>query len=109
MLLYFQECMEQDILNFQILYLDLSSRKLFIEKKCIFLRNKEFSLLEYFVRHVGKVLSRTQLLEDVWDKDIFCPTNTIDVHVSSLRRKLRRYRCANFIKTVHCIGYIFEP
>jgi DNA-binding response OmpR family regulator len=64
--------------------------------------------MEYFMRNAGRVLSRTQILEDVWDRNIFCPTNTVDVHVSSLRTKLSAYNCDSFIKTVHCVGYIFD-
>ncbi len=95
-------------LTFDLLKLDLSSRKLFVGRIFVSLRNKEFSLLEYFIKNTGVVLSRTRILEDVWDRNIICPTNTVDVHVSNLRKKLEKHECSDFIKTVHCIGYIFE-
>ena len=89
--------------------LDPISRTVFVSNETINLRNKEFCLMEYFMKNVDRVLSRTQILEDVWDRNICCPTNTVDVHVSTLRQKLSIFNCKDFIKTVHCIGYIFSP
>lgn len=97
-----------EVLCFKCLKLDCGGRKLFINGDKVVLRNKEFSLLEYFMNNVGRVLSRTQILEDVWDHNICCPTNTVDVHVSSLRKKLESFSSGYLIRTVHCIGYIFE-
>ena len=88
--------------------IDLLSRKFFIGNKSIFLRNKEFSLMQYFMNNQGIVLTRSKLLEEVWDRNIFCITNTVDVHVSNLRCKLNLYFDKEVIKTVHCVGYIFE-
>jgi DNA-binding response OmpR family regulator len=88
--------------------MDKRSRKLVIDDSTIPLRNMEFSLLEYFMENVGRVLSRTELLEEVWDRNICCATNTVDVHVSSLRKKMEKYFSRNVIRTVHCIGYIFD-
>jgi len=95
--------------DFGTLKLDISSREFIISNEYVPLRNKEFSLMEYFMNNVGTVLSRTQILEDVWDRNICCPTNTVDVHVSNLRQKLALFNCNKFIRTVHCIGYIFSP
>src|SRR3989338_9516325 len=89
------------------LKIDMLTRRFFVGSNFIFLRNKEFSLITYFVKNMGRVVSRTQILEDVWDRNIFCPTNTVDVHVSSLRRKLKKCLRFELIKTVHCIGYRF--
>ncbi len=97
-----------DKLDFKNFTLDIISRKLFVSGKYIYLRNKEFCLLEYFIKNIGKVLTRTIILEDVWDRNILCPTNTVDVHVSSLRRKIKSSENCDFIRTVPCIGYIFE-
>lgn len=84
------------------------SRKFFIAGAEVRLRNKEFNLLAYFLKNPGRVITRTELLEDVWDRNICCSTNTVDVHVSMLRRKFRSYFNRDFIKTVNCIGYIFD-
>lgn len=96
-----------DVLVYKSMRLDIFARKAFIKNAVIRLRNREYSLLEYFMRNSGKVLSRTRLLEDVWDRNIMCPTNTVDVHVSNLRRKFKKYTSYDPIKTVHCVGYIF--
>lgn len=95
--------------DFGMLKLDKNSRMFFISNRRVFLRNKEFNLMEYFMKNVDTVLSRTRILEDVWDRNIFCPTNTVDVHVSKLRQKLSANNCNAFIETVHCIGYKFSP
>lgn len=97
-----------EIINFENLTLDISARKFLVNKVPISLRNKEFTLMEYFMKNMGRVLTRTQILEEVWDHNIFCPTNTVDVHVSSLRKKLRCSSAANFIKTIYCVGYMLE-
>jgi DNA-binding response OmpR family regulator len=88
--------------------LDISSRRMVMESVEVELRNKEFHLLHYFVQNAGTVLSRAQILEDVWDSSVFCNTNTIDVHVSSLRRKFKPHMKDDPIKTIHCIGYRFD-
>lgn len=87
---------------------DLTLRRLINGTNSTFLRNKEFYLFEYFIKNRGKILNRTQILEEVWDRNICCPTNTVDVHVSNLRQKLKAFNCSDIIKTVHCVGYILE-
>ncbi len=84
------------------------ARKLFVKGRQINLRNMEYSLLKYFMDNIGKVITRTQLLEDVWDRNICCSTNTVDVHVSKLRNKIRKFTSNSPIKTVHSVGYLFE-
>lgn len=99
---------EREILSYgSKLRLNVKARKLFVKDKVIYLRNKEYTLLEFFMRNCGRVVTRTTILEEVWDRNITCPTNTIDVHVSTLRRKLKKYLNGDPIKTVHCIGYFF--
>ncbi len=100
--------MDADVIEYKIFRLDTLTRKFTIKNREIILRNKEFSLMVYFLTHMGRVLTRTQILHDVWDCNICCATNTIDVHVSTLRQKIKRYSKILTIKTVHCIGYIVE-
>ncbi len=99
----------KDLINIDDMRLDPVTRELVVFDRHIFLRNKEFCLMEYFMKNVGKVLSRTQILEDVWDHNICCATNTVDVHVSSLRQKLSNINYEKLIRTIHCIGYVFTP
>ncbi len=99
---------EGNYTKFGKLKIDLIKRRCFIKNIALKLRNKEFLLLNYFARNAGKVLSRTDILEEVWDQNICCATNTVDVHVSSLRQKMRKHSKQVIIQTVHCIGYIFD-
>lgn len=100
--------MSELIIESKVFRVDISTRKFMIKNKIVALRNKEFSLLIYFLQNMNRVLTRTQILHDVWDCNICCSTNTIDVHVSSLRHKIRKYPQILAIKTVHCIGYMME-
>ncbi len=88
--------------------LNFSSRKVFIGRTTVVLRNKLFELFVYMVRNPGRIITRTQLLEEVWDRNICWPTNTLDVHVAVLRKTLGKRLGNEIIRTVHCIGYIFE-
>lgn len=65
----------------------------------------EWRLLEYLMRHPGEVLTRTMLLEKVWDFSFDPTTNVVDVHVSRLRRKLEAGGEAPLIRTVRGVGY----
>lgn len=69
---------------------------------------KEYRLLEYFVRHQGEVLTRRQLLKDVWDKDFDTNTNVVDVYVRYLRSKIDAPFENKLIKTVIGKGYIMS-
>ena len=68
----------------------------------------EWRLLEYMMRHPGQVLTRTMLLERVWDFAFDPTTNVVDVHVSRLRRKLEPPDSAPLIRTVRGAGYVLE-
>ena len=68
----------------------------------------EWRLLEYMMRHPGQVLTRTMLLERVWDFAFDPTTNVVDVHVSRLRRKLEGPDGAALIRTVRGAGYILD-
>jgi two-component system OmpR family response regulator len=86
------------------LSLDSASREVVMRGKNINLRQKEFQLLEYLMRNQGRVVTRSQILEHVWDTDTDPITNTVDVHINSLRRKIDN----SFMKTVHGIGYMIK-
>ena len=67
---------------------------------------KEFELLDYFLTHAGRVLSRDVLLNNVWGYDYFGTTRTVDVHVRRLREKLGTYQ--KYVQTVKGYGYLFK-
>jgi two-component system OmpR family response regulator len=65
-------------------------------------------LLEYLMRHAGQVVSRTMLLENVWDYHFDPQTNVVDVHVSRLRRKIEPAGDAPLLHTVRGAGYLLR-
>jgi len=77
--------------------------------KAVALKPREYRLLEYFARNAGKVVTRTMLLEQVWDYHFDPGTNVIDVHVSRLRRKLEDGFEQPILHTVRGAGYRLGP
>jgi DNA-binding response OmpR family regulator len=74
----------------------------------VFLSSLEFKLLRYFIEHRGALVSRRELLEQVWGYPAALQTRTVDVHVASLRHKLERHPAKpEHIVTVHRMGYRF--
>jgi two-component system OmpR family response regulator len=90
------------------LTLNLLSRKVTRGQQEIELQTREFKLLEYLLRHKGQVVTRTMLLEHVWDYHFDPQTNLIDVHISRLRRKIDEYANTSLIQTVRGAGYIIK-
>ncbi|MFC3125142.1 winged helix-turn-helix domain-containing protein [Pseudoroseomonas globiformis] len=88
------------------LRMDLLRRQVTRAGQAIELLPTEFRLLDYMMRHPGQVLTRTMLLEKVWDFSFDPTTNVIDVHVSRLRRKLEAGGDKPMIHTVRGAGYI---
>ena len=88
--------------------LNLLSRKVTCDDKTIDLQAREFQLLENMLRHKGQVVTRTMLLEHVWDYHFDPQTNVIDVHISRLRNKIESGLNKKIIRTVRGAGYIIE-
>jgi two-component system OmpR family response regulator len=88
------------------LEMDLLKRSVRRAGQAIDLQPREFRLLEYLMRHADQVVTRTMLLEAVWDYHFDPQTNVIDVHVSRLRQKLDRDRGAPLLHTVRGAGYL---
>ncbi|MDP7552862.1 MAG: winged helix-turn-helix domain-containing protein, partial [Nitrospinaceae bacterium] len=72
------------------------------------LTGKEYSLLEYFMRNQGKVLTRTMIAEHVWDYNFDTFTNVIDVYVNHLRKKVDRGHSKKLLHTLRGVGYIMK-
>lgn len=90
------------------LTLDRLSRKVTREDKEITLQPREFRLLEYLMRHTGQVVTRTMLLENVWDYHFDPQTNVIDVHMSRLRSKIDKGYAQTLLHTVRGAGYMIR-
>jgi two-component system OmpR family response regulator len=90
------------------LEMDLLARTVTRAGRPVDLQPREFRLLEYLMRHAGQVVTRTMLLEHVWDYHFDPQTNVIDVHVSRLRRKIDRDFDTPLLHTVRGAGYVLR-
>jgi two-component system OmpR family response regulator len=98
----------QITLNAQDMEIDLLKRTVTRSGKEIDLQAREFKLLEYIMKHKGQVVTRTMLLENVWDYNFDPQTNVIDVHISRLRNKIEKGFEKPILKTIRGVGYIIE-
>lgn len=87
------------------LELDRLSQQVKKAGKRIELTSKEYALLEYLMAHAGQVLSRTMIIEHVWDQSFDGVTNIVDVYVRHLRNKVDDLSERKLIKTVRGVGY----
>ena len=96
--------------SFQIadLELDTVRRRVSRAGQRIELTAKEYALLDYFVHHIGEVLSRTLIAEHVWDMNFDSDTNVVDVAVRRLRAKLDDPFDTKLIHTIRGVGYVFD-
>ena len=104
-------CVKRDkdlkIIRYRDLTLDLETRVLTKGKNQWDLKNKEFALMEFFLLNAGIVLKRNTILDHVWDRNANILTNTVDVHVSRLRKKIDP-EGKGLIRTMFCAGYMLE-
>ncbi len=90
------------------LELDRLAHKLTRDGKEILLQPREFRLLEYLMKHAGQVVTRTMLLENVWDYHFDPQTNVIDVHISRLRGKIDKGFDPPLLQTIRGAGYMIR-
>jgi two-component system, OmpR family, response regulator len=90
------------------LVLDRLSHKVTRAGTQILLQPREFRLLEYLMKHAGQVVTRTMLLENVWDYHFDPQTNVIDVHISRLRSKIDKSFARQLLHTVRGAGYVIR-
>jgi two-component system OmpR family response regulator len=95
----------ETVLRYDDLVMDLLGRRVERGGREIDLQPREFKLLETLLRHAGQVMTRTMLLEKVWDYRFDPQTNVIDVHISRLRQKIDRGFAHPLIHTVRGAGY----
>jgi two-component system phosphate regulon response regulator PhoB len=85
--------------------LDRESHRVYRKKAEIKLGPTEFRLLEFMMRHPGRVFSRAQLLDNVWGETIYIDERTVDVHVGRLRKAVNNGRMPDVIRTIRGSGY----
>ena len=90
------------------LRIDLLRKKVYREGKEISLQPKEFALLEYLMRNAGRVVSKTMIMEHVWDYNFDPQTNVVEARICRLRDKVDRPFKKGLIHTIRGIGYVLE-
>jgi OmpR family response regulator NblR len=95
-------------LRFRELVLDLTTRRLFLNEKAIDLTMKEFELLKYLMSHPREVLTREQILENVWGYNFQGESNVIEVYIRYLRIKMESEGQKRLIHTVRGVGYVIR-
>lgn len=103
-----KEVKSPSILRIANLILETEGHRVFRNKVKIELTPKEYALLEFFMRHPGQVLTRTMILEKVFDYHFDTSTNVVDVHISNLRNKVDKDFDPKLIHTIKGIGYVLE-
>jgi two-component system OmpR family response regulator len=88
------------------LRMDVLSRRVTRGARVVNLQPREFKLLEYLMRHANQVVTRTMLLEAVWDYNFDPQTNVVDVHISKLRQKIEHDSERPLVRTVRNAGYM---
>jgi heavy metal response regulator len=96
------------VLQVANLTLDPARRSVCRGGERIDLTPREFALLDYFMRHPGRVLTRTMIAEHVWDYSFDSTTNVIDVYVNYLRKKIDTDRQPKLLHTIRGVGYVLK-
>ena len=99
---------EETVYRVAGLELDRLSHQVKREGKELDLQPREFRLLEYLMKHAGQVVTRTMLLENVWDYHFDPQTNVIDVHISRLRGKIDKGFDSPLLHTIRGAGYMIR-
>ena len=94
---------KKNILSIFDISMDIEKEKVSISGREVELTKKEYMILEYLLRNKGQLISRNQLLEHAWDRNVDIFTNVLDTHIKNLRKKLGR--SGDTIKTIYGSGY----
>lgn len=99
---------KSNVLRLGDLSMNVSSHEVMRGSRQIVLTSKEFSVLEYLLRHAGMVLSRETLEHHIWDYEYSGASNVIDVYISCLRRKIDAGEEKKLIHTIRNVGYVIR-
>jgi len=103
---HFRNSEEEEILQLGSIEIYLQKHLVFVNDKEVSLTQREYELLCYLVKNKGKVCSRNQIIEDVWDIHFEYDTGVIDVFMNAIRKKLNLKIDEDYIKTIRGVGYI---
>ncbi len=97
-----------NILRFADLVMDIRARDVRRDQQSIYFTAREFDLLEYFMRHPNQVLTRSQILSQVWGNDFEGESNVVEVYIRNLRQKLEHKHPQRLIQTMRGVGYVLR-
>lgn len=104
--IHFRNQKDDEILTLGTIEIDIAQHRVLVNQNEVALTQREFELLTYLVKNKGKVCTRTQIIEDVWDIHFEYDTGVIDVFMNGIRKKLNLKIEQDYIKTVRGVGYI---
>lgn len=99
-----KEKLEEEVLRFEGLKLELQTFKSYVDGQEIELTLKEFNILKLMISSYPTVVSREKLIEKIWGYDYFGDTRVIDAHMKNIRKKIKK----DYIKTIKGVGYVLE-
>lgn len=103
-----QNTFRSSVFNFAGIKFDTTNGVLASNRRAVPLTKKERAVLEYLLLRRGQVLSRMDIMDHVWGSEIDILSNTVNMVISSLRGKLKKVSTADFISSIHGLGYKFE-
>lgn len=104
--IHFRETADSEILTLSDIEINLTKHQIFKDTKEVSFTQREFELLVYLIKNKGKVCTRNQIIEDVWDIHFEYDTGVIDVFMNAIRKKLNLSKEDECIKTIRGVGYI---
>lgn len=91
------------------LQIDLTQHRITARENTVHVGPTEFRLLQFFMTHPERVYSRSQLLDQVWGRNVYIEERTVDVHIRRLRKALEPFGFDDLVQTVRGVGYRFSP
>lgn len=104
--IHFRNDLEEKVLKLGSITLNKDKHQVLSNENEVSLTQREFELLEYLIKNKGKVCTRTNIIEDVWDIHFEYDTGVIDVFMNAIRKKLNLSKDEELIKTIRGVGYI---
>ena len=104
--IHFRNQEDNEILKLGTIEINVGLHQILVDGNIVTLTQREFELLYYLIKNKGKVCTRTQIIEDVWNIHFDYDTGVIDVFMNSIRKKLNLKKEDDYIKTIRGIGYI---
>lgn len=99
---------KENILECKDLKLNIDNREVLRNNRKIYLTNKEYRILEFFMKNKNRILTRSMIAEKIWDVSFSFNTNLVDVYITGIRKKINEKNSVKLIETVRGAGYILK-